>query len=80
MSFSIGYLLTPFEYNYLCVYFHPSELHFVYFDFVKTVSAFFLSATDVPRHSCNDFLLLLCSQVHYATDQWDYSLAALKIT
>ena len=149
MSFSIGYLLTPFEYNYLCVYFHPSELHFVYFDFVKTVSAFLLSATGVPRHfvyfdfvktvsafllsatgvprhfvyfdfvktvsafllsatgvprhfvyfdfvktvsafllsatgvprhSCNDFLLLLCSQAHYATDQWDYSLAALKIT
>ena len=126
MSFSIGYLLTPFEYNYLCVYFHPSELHFVYFDFVKTVSAFLLSATGVPRHfvyfdfvktvsafllsatgvprhfvyfdfvktvsafllsatgvprhSCNDFLLLLCSQAHYATNQWDYSLAALKIT
>ena len=80
MIFSIGYLFTLFECNYLCVYFYPSELNFVCFDFVKYVSAFLLSATGVPRHSCNDFLLLLCSQAHYATDQWDYSLAALKIT
>ena len=42
----------------------------------ESFSAFLLSASSVPY----DFLFLLCVQAHCATDQWDCSLAALKIT